>query len=192
MHFFTHFLGATLSSFAGNGKKRAFDTWQAFPEVTDAFTMLSSEPDSVAASMPLLERFVVLLYDRSSSKTAVNAARKQLFTKKGCSMEYLPPTEAALSQHVKRAAYQSGYVWYRSLQPQQELPSPELWGWIREDEPSEWQPLWTTMPDVTQSCSELVSCKCKKGCTKRCKCVKAALECTALCQCDGNCTRGKT
>ena len=191
--FFHAFSGCdTVSSFAGNGKKRAFDTWQAFPEVTDAFAMLSSEPDSVAASMPLLERFVVLLYDRSSSKTAVNAARKQLFTKKGRSMEYLPPTEAALSQHVKRAAYQSGYVWYRSLQPQQELPSPELWGWIREDEPSEWQPLWTTMPDVTQSCSELVSCKCKKGCTKRCKCVKAALECTALCQCDGNCTRGKT
>jgi len=51
----------------------------------------------------------LLLYDRSSSKTSANALHKHLFTKKGRSMDSLPPTEAALLQHVRRAALQSGY-----------------------------------------------------------------------------------
>lgn len=77
--FFHAFTGCdTVSSFAGHGKKGAFDAWLSFPEVTTAFMRLSSEPVDVTDCMPLLERFVVRLYDRSSSKTAVNAARKHL------------------------------------------------------------------------------------------------------------------
>ena len=41
----------------------------------------------------------------------------------------------------------------------------------------------TKLPKAAHSCYELVSCKCKKRCVKRCKCKKAALECTALCVC---------
>ena len=46
--------------------------------------------------MPTLEHFVVLMYDRTTMCTQVNDARKALFTKKGRSMDAIPPTAAAL------------------------------------------------------------------------------------------------
>ena len=55
--------------------------------------------------MPVLERFVVLLYNRTSDQVSVNNARKLLFTQKSCSLENLPPTQAALVQHIKRTRY---------------------------------------------------------------------------------------
>ena len=51
-----------------------------FPEVTDAFEELLRMPSDVSEeSMPLLERFLVLMYDRTSDIMEVNVARKQLF-----------------------------------------------------------------------------------------------------------------
>ena len=41
-----------------------------------------------------------------------------------------------------------------------------------------WKPLWTTLPETRVSSRELLG---------RCKCKKAALNCTALCQCGGEC-----
>ena len=52
-----------------------------------------------------LERFVVLLYDRTSSQEFISGATKQLFTEKGRAIDGLPPAQAALLQHTKRAAY---------------------------------------------------------------------------------------
>ena len=54
-----------------------------------------------------LERFVVLLYDRTSTKVRVNDARKQLFAQKGRVFDAIPPTKASLLAHTKRAAYQA-------------------------------------------------------------------------------------
>ena len=190
--FFHAFSGCdTVSSFVGHGKKSAWNTWSSFPDVTKAFLELSSQPDpaQVTQCLPLLERFVVLLYDRTSNMTAVNAARKQLFSKKGRPMESLPPTQGALIQHTNRAVFQSGYVWFRSLQAKQDLPFPCDWGWIKDDEGGVLRPLWSSLPDIAKCCPELLHCSCKKGCSKRCTCVKAVLPCTALCYCDGDCTR---
>eukprot|EP00794_Sanderia_malayensis_P020649 gene20649-22686_t len=53
-------------------------------------------------------RYVVLLYDRSSHCLTVNDARRWLFTKKSRTVEDLPPTEDALLQHARRAAFQGG------------------------------------------------------------------------------------
>ena len=57
---------------------------------------------------PVLERFVVPLYDRNSHHTAANQTRLYLLTKKGRSME--APTLAALIQHSLRTAYQAGHA----------------------------------------------------------------------------------
>ena len=57
-----------------------------------------------------LERFVVLMYDRTSETTEVNEARKQLFTQKSRALENMPPTKAALEQHIRRATYQVGML----------------------------------------------------------------------------------
>ena len=168
-------------------EKSAWEAWKSFPDATQTFVKLSAEPVEVEPFLPVLQRFVVLLYDRSNSKTTVNALRKHLFTKKGRPIEGLPPTEAALLQHAKRAALQSGYYWHQCMSAQQTLPSPSDWGWVA-DSSSHWKPLWTTLPDVAKCCPELLKCSCKKGCGKRCKCAKAKTMCTALCQCDGSCT----
>ena len=83
----------------------------------------------MSARMTALERYTVLLYDRTSTASTVNEARKQLFTRKGRQFDALPPTRAALVEHVKRTVYQAGNVWGQSLAPNPSLPSPQGWGW---------------------------------------------------------------
>jgi len=135
-------------------------------------------------TMKTLERFVVVLYDCTSDIMSVNDSRKYLFTFKSRSLENLPPTQEALRQHVKRATYQTA-CWKKALIPVQDLPDPANWGWKRSD--NGWEPLWTTLPEASQACHELVHCGCKKGCIRQCKWMKAALKCTALCFCQGEC-----
>lgn len=185
--FFHAFTGCdTTSCFAGRGKKTAMDTWKLYDEVTDAFTSLSSSPSQVTdASLRLLERLVILMYDRTSDRVNINEARKQLFTQRGRSLEMIPPTRGALIQHTKRAAYQAGHVWGQATISNPQLPNPQEWGWTLTN--NVWEPYWTTLPDATKSCRELIRCGCKKGCNARCSCVKASLRCTALCNCS-NCS----
>ncbi|KAG0720995.1 hypothetical protein GWK47_047344 [Chionoecetes opilio] len=54
------------------------------------------DPRAIDEWMQPLERFAVLLYDRTSTEEGVNQARKQLFSKKGRAIDGLPPTQAAL------------------------------------------------------------------------------------------------
>jgi hypothetical protein len=172
----------TVSCFAGRGKKTAMEAWKAYPDVTSAFMMLASPPCHITEEyMKVLERYVILLYDRTSDKFQVNDARKQLFSQKGKALESIPPTRAALVEHTKRASYQAGHCWGQALLPQPQLPSPQDWGWTHTSDG--WQPYWTSLPEVTKSCRELVRCGCKKGCRGKCSCIKADLSCTALCAC---------
>ena len=175
----------TVSSFCGRGKKTAWNTWKVYPEVIEAFEefpLMQTEISDMA--MKTLERFVVLLYDRTSDIMTVNDSRKYLFTQKTRSLENLPPTCEVLKQHIKRARYQS-ICWNRALTPMQELPDPANWGWRKTS--VGWEPLWSTISEASLACHELIHCGCKKGCTRQCKCVKAALRCTALCFCQEEC-----
>ena len=176
----------TVSSFATKGKKSAWDTWKVYDEITATFLALSAGPSNITdEEVARLERFTILLYDRTSHLTSIDEARKHLFTKKGRTMDALPPSRAALIQHIKRAVYQGGHCWGKMLQVSIQLPSPGDWGWT---DSANWKPLWTTLPEASISSRELLRCGCKKGCRGQCKCKKAALKCTAMCQCDGKCT----
>ncbi len=157
-------------------------------DVTPAFCALAATPDPVDNSMKSLERFVVLLYDRTSNQDSCNQEHKQLFTQKGRGIDGLPPTQAALIQHTKRAAYQAVYCWAQMMVAAPELPSPGDWGWSRKDTGG-WDVCWTTLSEATKACRELLRCGCRKGCRGQCKCVKAALQCTALCHCGGLCAQ---
>ena len=175
----------SVSSFVGRRKKTAWKIWKVFPWVTDAFEELLRMPSDVSEeSMSLLERFVVLMYDRASDIREVNDARKQLFAHKPRALDNIPPTQAALQQHIKRASLQANCL-NQTLVLNPELPSPSDCGWTKEA--SEWQPLWTTLPEASKSFDKLIHCNCKKRCTGRCKCTKAALKCIALCACSGDC-----
>ena len=76
-----------------------------FPELTPVLRSLKSSPANIADdSMDVIERFVVLLYDRTSSLTKVNEARQELFSKKSRNLDNISPTRAALVQHNKRSS----------------------------------------------------------------------------------------
>ena len=74
--------------------------------------MMPSEINDAVLSV--LERFVVLLYERTSGLTRVNDARKHLFAQKSRGIENTPPAQAALVEHIKRACYQAN-IWNQAL-----------------------------------------------------------------------------
>ena len=111
---FHAFTGCDMVSCFGSKEKRtALEAWKSYPDVANAFLSIAHEPSEVRNKcMEHLERFVVLLYDRTSSKTSVNDARKQLFALKGRARDAIPPsrsTRVALVEHTKRAAYQADH-----------------------------------------------------------------------------------
>ena len=119
--------------FGGKGKRTAWDTWKAYNDVTPALCSLATTPESVKSFIKqLLERFVILLYDRASNLECVNQAWKQLFTQKGRSIEGIPPTKASLIQLTERETYQAVCCWGQVMIAAPELPSPNEWGWTRK------------------------------------------------------------
>jgi len=174
----------TVSCFYGKGKKSAWEAWNVYPEVTSAFlkllTMTSEETvDEVTFATP--QRYVVILYDRTSDCTDLDSARRRMFTHKYRTPDLLPPTSDAFMQHVKRAVHQSVHCWGQSLAKQPTAHDASSCGWVKEGD--KWVPVWTMIPRLSQVCEELVKCACKKGCRGNCKCLKAGLECTQLCLC---------
>ena len=65
----------TVSSFVGHGKKTAWNTWNVLPELTNVLLQLSSAPRDIPEDViPIIERFVILLYDRTNTCTDINKA----------------------------------------------------------------------------------------------------------------------
>ena len=186
--FFHAFTGCdTVSAFCGKGKKTALSTWKAFRNATKVFEQLSLNPfqllDENSSEWDIIQRFVINMYIKSSPLTKVNDTRMEIFCKKNQSMENLPPTEDALKQHVKRSIFQAG-IWSSSFIFKPIIPSPSLYGWKETEKV--WKPDWITIPEVSESCRDLVKCGCSGDCQIRCKCKGANLPCSALCKC--NCT----
>ena len=178
----------TTSAFFSKGKKSAWEAWKSFPEVTGAFLYVASHPHIPITThcehFKLLERFCVILYDKTSSLQSVDEARKELFCQKNRTMELIPPTQNALLQHCNRVIYQAG-IWSNSNITNPDLPSPEEYGWKLSQE-TKWCPVWITLPVASKACTELVKCNCKSsnGCGGRCSCKKAQWKCTQLCTCN--------
>ena len=159
------------------------------PHLATVLSLLACAPSQVYPDdLNAIERYVVLLYQRTSALSHDNEARKQLFAQNR-KMEYIPPTLHALEQHAKRAVYQTGHIWGHSLIGEPEVPSPDSRGWKRVTDDSSWTPCWTTLPEAAKSWQDLLKCRCKKACTKQCKCVQANPECTQLCFCSEQCSR---
>ena len=174
----------TVSQFAQVGKKTAWKMWETHDELTGALYELHCAPDQISEETEAaLEYFTILLYDKTATCTSINEVRKLLFTRKGRQMSALPPTKAALQQHIRRASLQGGHHWGRTTMPYRQMPSPSEWGWTC---PEQWRPLWTNLPEASASCPELLKCQCRSRC-RDCKCVRALLKCTVYCTCTGDC-----
>ena len=93
----------TVSAFHGIGKKTAWSVWCSMPHLATVFSRLARAPSQVSPDdLNEIERYVVLLYQRTSALSHVNEARKQLFAQNR-KMENIPPTLHAHEQRVKRA-----------------------------------------------------------------------------------------
>ena len=72
------------------------------------------------------------MYSRSSPHTEVNKARHAMFAA-GRPIESIPPTEAALLQHVKRRpTILQSVICKLSHSKQPAYPSPDQWGWTKD------------------------------------------------------------
>ncbi len=101
------------SYFTNRGKTSAWKTWLAWPEITDICVTLSlpctvNIPDNIILKR---ERFVVLMYCRTSGDMHVNTARITLFSQISRNIDNIPPTQTAFDQHIKRSSYQTGHAW---------------------------------------------------------------------------------
>ena len=59
-------------------------------------------------SISAIERFICLMYGKTTYISNVNNCWRMLFMKKSKTVSKIPPTRNALIQHVKRAEYQAG------------------------------------------------------------------------------------
>ena len=186
LRFFFAFTGCDQVSFFSHVSEAT--AWNLFPLMDLVFARLSDKPteDDINESMPLLERYVVLLYHKTSNCSDVNSCRRELFCN-GRGIENIPPTREALLQHVKRSAYFGGYVWGCSLTPKMNLPPFYLHGWNPDATPH-----WSNLEEASRGLRELIKCKCTKGCSGgNCKCRRAPLPCKELCSCKGLCQWNK-
>ena len=64
------------------GNKSFWKTWEVFPALTTALESLYLDPIVMnAVSLKAIERFIVLVYDRTSNVNSVNRAREKRFCK---------------------------------------------------------------------------------------------------------------
>ena len=84
MLFYHAFTGCdVVSAFRGKGKKSAWQTWDVCEEASGVFSKLSQYPPVVDdEDLKTLEKFVVMMYDRSSTDEGVDDVRLDMFARK--------------------------------------------------------------------------------------------------------------
>ncbi|KAL8593397.1 hypothetical protein ACOMHN_067072 [Nucella lapillus] len=124
----------TVSHFLGCGKKSAWSAWLSTSELTDTLITLTCNPQELSPQsqhMCTLERFVLVMYSKSCGLGRVNEARFRLFTSGKKTLEALPPTQAALYQHIRRAVLQNIF-WTQATSVHQDIPDFHDWGWHKD------------------------------------------------------------
>ena len=106
----------------------------------------------------VIERLIVIMYDRGSSENSVNGERLVLFTQKGreIEIENIPPTQDALAQHVLRVWYEAAHMWGQATIKAPQLPSPAYFGWTWEVANAQWNMKWLTLPPAGAACRAVI------------------------------------
>ena len=139
--------------------------------MTDLLMLLVPLLDSVSTAqvetvndneVDILEKFVVMMYDKSSTAKGVNNARLDMFARKQRPYQAIQATRSALLQHVKRAAYQAGCIWSQSTLRQPEMQSLADWRWAKNVDL--WNVVWTMIPPSVESCQQVTKRGCRSAC----------------------------
>ncbi|VDI09708.1 Hypothetical predicted protein [Mytilus galloprovincialis] len=143
--------------------------WEIFNDVTKVFERLSKKPVLVSdADMELIEAFIVVMYDRTTTTFDINESRLELFARKQRQYDTIRPTRAALLDHTKLPTYRGGHVWGQAVTHHQHLPSLDGWRWVKENADGMGIPRWTQLAAIVsneESRQELHKCGCKKTCS---------------------------
>ena len=132
----------------------AMDIWYVYTDFTKALSALLANPGVPPdEELAIIEQYFVCLYDRSCETSTVNAARLDLFCRKGRPTESIPPARGSLIQHILRLIYKAS-CWEQMFEKSQKLLHRASFGW--ECVEGRWVPLWTLLPKVSESSSLLV------------------------------------
>ena len=175
-----------MSFFSGRGKETAGEEWKAFLGLTPVLRALAASPEDISGEhMAVIERLVILLYNRTSSLTSVSEARQELPALKKVenlrqhssnqSDTCLSCQEGSVSTWIYLAADSSDHVllsWDGSVKA--------VSGFFIEQLSNKWK--LHAMNSSTSCGRKMV---CRLGC---CKCIKANLVCAGLCNCQATAT----
>ena len=131
------------------------------PELTNTLLSLTSDPEFLLLEsdhMKVIERFTILMFNKSCNAASVNEARLQMFSHGLRGLDAIPPTQAALFEHLKRSVLQASFIWNQATTAEQIIPSFDEWGWEFDLEKAQWKPFWTTLADASKVCSLLLLC----------------------------------
>ena len=95
-----------------------------------------------------------------------NEERQILFSRDNKVTENIPPTKAALRQHVLRSVLKSS-KWRRSYCKEFDDRNACQWGWQKLE--NEMMPLWSNFPELRTYAENLLNVT--KGCLRWCKCL---------------------
>ena len=129
-----------------------------------------------------MEEFICRIYSPTTNHTSIKDVRYRLFQKDIKDQDKLPPTQGCLTQHIKRAHYQS-QVWYLADKASPNIPSPIENGWYKDPDSGNFCPQLMTGDPLPPEFTEIVYCKCKNCATTRCTCRSKQLTCTGACAC---------
>ncbi|CAL8339388.1 unnamed protein product [Boreogadus saida] len=110
-----------------------------------------------------LEHMVVFMYSKSCGSSHADETRHHLFSNGAKSFENLPPTQAGLIQHIKRAPLQASFYWNQATVVQQDIPEFNAWGWYRDSTSKTWEPYRTNLGNASKACTILLHCGCRKN-----------------------------
>ena len=155
------------------------------PDMRSRISVLGESLQSREEELQRVEKMVCTLYGDNNSDS-IDKTRFKLFCKnQHLQSHQLPPTNAALIKHLKRANYQV-YVWKHALMPTITDQTPDGEGWKLIDNHLKID--WTDKTPAPVGVMVSVCCACKGTSeSRRCSCVKNSLPCTDACFCNEEC-----
>ena len=171
----------TVSALFGMGKQKALsvlergeDNWVTL----DIFKQPDATRDEIAEAG---EKFLLKLYGATQSNSLdkyryvryMQQVSNTSLTSAGFKLESLPPTSAAAKFHAFRT-YHTVQQWLGN-----DALAATDWGWQAKE--GALSPVGSDQPVAPDRVLRIVSCGCKAGCGRRCKCQKAGLYCTPMC-----------
>ena len=183
------------SGLYGLGKTRWLEIYLSdkseLTHIAEIFKELSSSPSEITSEHEqAVTKFILLLYRCTPTLPLAEARLDYLNHTHQETLRSVPPSPAALLQHIKRAAYISGYLWGKAEQASPTLPDIEQWGWSFSGE-DVLAPVWTLKRSDNVFKILVKSCGCGeqgKMCMREtCSCKRR--KCLPFCKCRGDCEK---